>query len=415
MKAGSILALYIIFFILKFVWERLLTWLNIRYVQAHRNNPPKIATAFMSPDNYARSVDYTIVCSRFSLVSSTVTSVFIIIAVLSGLLGKIELLFHPLRLGPSIQGILYIYSISLIFTLLSMPFSLYSQFVIEERFDFNRMTLKLFFIDILKNLLVSILIMTPLLFALFWFMDKTGSLWWIWAFLLITVFQIILLVLYPSVIAPLFNKFRPLENSPLKEKITSLANKLKFRTKGIFIIDGSKRSRHSNAYLAGLGKIKRIVLFDTLLNILEENQIVAVLAHEIGHEKKRHILKRIVLSLAGSALGLWLLSLLLNYQPFFKAFGFESPSYHAAIIVFVFFSGPLTFFLKPVSSLWFRKHEYEADQFAVKAVNNNSDLKKALLSLSKDNLSNLTPHPWYSFYHYSHPTIMERIQALDQF
>ncbi len=151
------------------------------------------------------------------------------------------------------------------------------------------------------------------------------------------------------------------------------------------------------------------MLFVTLLNILEENQIVAVLAHEIGHEKKRHILKRIVLSLAGPALGLWLLSLLLNYQPFFKAFGFESPGYHAAIVIFVFFSGPFTFFLKPVSSLWFRKHEYEADQFAVKAVNNNSDLKKAILSLSKDNLSNLTPHPWYSFYHYSHPTIMERI------
>ena len=191
-----------------------------------------------------------------------------------------------------------------------------------------------------------------------------------------------------------------------------LAAGLNFNTRGIFIMDGSKRSRHSNAYFTGLGKAKRIVLFDTLIQALEEEQIIAVLAHEIGHVKRHHLLKRALPFIAGTLCGLWMLSLILGYRPFFEAFGFGSPGYPAAVVIFSFCAGPFTFFLKPVYSTWSRKHEYEADRFAVRTLRDTTALSQALLYLSRDNLSNLTPHPWYSFYHYSHPTLVERIRAM---
>ena len=417
MEAGTILTIYVSLFILEFFWENFLAVLNLKYIRSHSNMVPPLISNHIDLKDLRQSADYTMVRTKFGLLTSIVGSLFILIVVLSGLLGKIESLVQHVHIRSYLQGILFIYTISLMLSILSLPFSIYSQFVIEERFGFNKMTGRLFFTDKLKSIILSIIIMTPLLFVLFWFMDKTGAYWWVWALLFITLFQLILSYLYPIVIAPLFNKFLPLEDGPLKEKIIKLtgSHNLQFAIKGVFVMDGSKRSRHSNTYFTGLGKYKRIVLFDTLIHSLKENQIVAVLAHEIGHEKKHHILKGILLSILVTSIGLWLLSLILNYQPFFTAFGFSSPSYHAAIVLFVFCSGPLTFFLKPLFSIWSRRHEYEADRFAVEAVNKASDLAEAILTLSRENLSNLTPHPWYSFYYYSHPTLMERIRAMNDY
>ena len=408
-----ILIVYVSFFTLQFILERLLTALNLKYVHDHGERPPQPLSGYLDTESYRKSVNYTLKSGKFGLLAASVSSLFLLFMVLSGGLGKIEFLFRLLRVGSYIRGILYIYSISALFSLVSLPFSLYSQFVIEQRFGFNRMTIRLFLLDLLKGLLISVLLITPLLYALFALMDTAGKYWWIWAFSLITIFQLVLTILYPTLIAPLFNKFTRLEEGPLRERIKGLAESLNFKTRGIFVMDGSKRSRHSNAYFTGLGKVKRIVLFDTLIQALKDEQVAAVLAHEIGHEKRRHVLKRMLVSIAGTFVGLGLLSLVLDFQPFFKAFGFSSSSYQAAIVIFGYCSGPFIFLLKPLFSAWSRRQEYEADRFAVKAVKGPEALSGALLALSRDNLSNLTPHPWYSFYYYTHPALLERIRALD--
>ena len=415
MSASQILILYLILFALEYLWETFLTWLNMRHVKAHAEAPPAAFREVVDGETYRKSVDYTLTRSRFGLVRNTASSLFLLFIILSGTLGRMDDLIARWPLHPYLHGIVYIFALSWMFSLFNLPFTLYSIFVIEERFGFNKMTWKLFIIDGLKSLVLSLVLLTPLLWGLFWFMDKTGNYWWLYAFGFLAGFQLLMVYLYPTVIAPWFNKFTPLPDGSLKEKILQLVQKVHFRTSGIFVMDGSKRSKHSNAYFTGLGRVKRIVLFDTLVDNLEEDQVVSVLAHEIGHEKKNHIKKGLALSLASMLAGLWILSLLLHYPPFFQAFGFSGPSYHAAIILFGFCSGPFTFFLTPLGSILSRKFEYEADRFAVEAMGTARGLVGALLKLSKDNLSNLTPHPLYSFYYYSHPTLAERIAAMEDY
>lgn len=409
-----ILIIYLVFFTVSFGWKTTLSMLNYGYVRQRRSAAPVFAQPFLDPVTYTKSVDYTLTRLRFGLITSVFSSAFLLVMVLTGALGGVERLTSGLGLHVYTGGVLYVFLISLIFSVFAIPFSLYSQFVIEEKYGFNRMTLGLFLLDTLKSTLLSLLLGVPLLYALFWFMDRTGRFWWIYAFLGFTVFQLFISIIYPLVIAPLFNKFTPLEDGSLKDRIQSLAEKLGFRAKGIFVMDGSRRSRHSNAYFTGLGRAKRIVLFDTLFKSMEDEEVAAVLAHEIGHEKKNHIKKSLILSLAFSLIGFWLLSLLLHFDPFFHAFGFTGGSYHAAVAMIGFCTGPISFFLKPLLAYWSRKREYQADRFSAEALENPEPLKNALISLGKDNLTNLTPHPWYSFYHYSHPTLSERMAALDR-
>ncbi len=414
MNAQSILVLYLVLFAIQFLWETFLTLLNQRHVIAHRTSPPSFALTIMDRETYDRSVQYTLTRSRFGLISGTASAAFLLAVILTGSLGYLESVVLQANVGIYTQGVLFFFLVSLIFGIFSLPFSLYRQFVIEEKFGFNRMTLGLFVVDMLKGMLVSVVLITPLLYALFWFMDKAGSFWWIYAFLGFSVFQVIVLIIYPTLIAPLFNKFSPMEEGSLREKIISLAEKLDFRTRGIFVMDGSKRSSHSNAYFTGIGRVKRIVLFDTLVQSMEEEQITSVLAHEIGHEKKHHVRKHLAFSLVATLVGFWILSLLLLYDPFFQAFGFAGSSYHAVVVLLSFCAAPFTFYLKPLMALWSRKHEYEADRFSVEAVGSAEGLKGALTRLGQKNLSNLTPHPWFSFYHYSHPTLAERLSAMEE-
>ena len=413
MAAHIILVLYVVFFFLELSWETLLTVLNMRNVSRHAGAVPPAFVGVVQPDTYAKSVSYTLTRSRFGVVATLVSSAAVLAVVLSGVLGVFDGAARSLPIHPYLQGVLFVLVVSAVFWIVSLPISLYSTFVIEARFGFNKMTPKLFLLDMVKGLALSAVIGLPLLLALFWFMDKTGSLWWIWAFCAMSLVELVINILYPLVIAPLFNKFTPLPDGSLKEKILALADRLGFRTSGIFVMDGSKRSKHSNAYFTGMGRVKRIVLFDTLVASMAEDEILAVLAHEIGHEKKRHVRKGLVVSLVVSLLGFWVLSLLLPYLPLYQAFGLGTPSYAALLVLVAFCSGPFTFFLKPIGSIWSRRHEYEADRYAVQAVGDSAGLKSALLRLTKDNLSNLTPHPWYSFYHYSHPTITERLAAVD--
>lgn len=414
MSYQSILLLYLIFFVVDFLFQNFLTLLNIGELRKNSSSVPSVFKEHIDLKTYLKSSEYTHAKSNFSIVSGIFSSLILIVIVLSGLFGSIDNLINGYGLHSYIEGLLYVALISLIFYITGLPFSFYSQFRIEEKFGFNKMTIGLFIKDQIKNLVVSGIIISILLVGLFWFMDKAGPWWWLIASAGFLIFQICLSIIYPLIIAPLFNKFTPLKEDGLKKSLESLAEKLKFRTSGIFVMDGSKRSGHSNAYFTGVGKAKRIVLYDTLVSILDKAQISAVLAHEIGHYKKHHLLKGLILSFFVTTVGFYIVSILLNYLPLFEAFGFSRVSYHGILIILSFAAGPFTFFLTPLFTMWSRKHEYEADAYAVINTEYGNDLKEGLIIMSKENLSNLTPHPLYSFYHYSHPTVGERIRAIDR-
>jgi STE24 endopeptidase len=299
----------------------------------------------------------------------------------------------------------------LVFSLASLPTSIYSTFYLEAKFGFNKTTAGLYVLDKLKAVVLGVLIGVPFLFVVLWLMNAMGPYWWVWAFGFILAFQLLMIVIFPTFIAPWFNKFEPLPAGELRDRILALAKQLGFKTSGIYTMDGSKRSAHSNAYFTGLGRSKRIVLFDTLLEQMTINQGLAVLAHEMGHYKLKHIVRMLIVQTVFLLIGLYLLSLLLHYDPLFAAFGLQR-SNHAALVLFSLVSGPATFYLAPLMNVLSRKHEYEADQFAAVTLRDGKAMEEALVNLTIKNLSNLTPHPWYSAYHYSHPTPVERIGAI---
>ncbi len=414
MDAQAVLILYLCFFLAQLLWETALDLLNMRHVrQAAGGVPPEFA-GIVEPETYRKSVSYTLARMRLGLVSTAISSAVLLAVALSGSLGALDAFIGSLNLHPYLHGILFIAAVALFFYAVSLPLELYSTFVIEARHGFNKTTPRTFAFDALKGLLLAVLIGAPLLLALFWFMDATGSLWWVWAFLAMTAFQLVLTLLYPLVIAPLFNTFTPLAEGALRDRIMEMAGRLGFRTSGIFVMDGSRRSRHSNAYFTGIGKVKRIVLFDTLVSSMSGEEALAVLSHEIGHEKMRHVRKALAVSLLLTLACFWIMGLLLPWLPLYQAFGFTRASYHAIIVLLAFCSGPFTFFLTPLSSLWSRRHEYQADRFAVKAMGGPGHVRSLLVKLAKENLSNLAPHPLYSFWHYSHPTVSERMRALEK-
>jgi len=414
-----VVVLFLAFFALEFLVEFALNEINMRYVRERRamGNIPVIFQGRVSQEDYDKSVDYTLAKGRFERWAQVYGSLMTLFILFGGLLPYFDRLTHDIAgLFPAVfraQGILFCFSVALTFSLLSLPTGLYSTFVIEERFGFNRTTVKLYLLDKLKGFLVSLVIGIPFLFGVFYLMEESGPYWWLWAFLFILAFEILMVILYPTLIAPLFNKFEPLKEGELRERILTLVEKTGFKTSGIYTMDGSRRSSHSNAYFTGLGRVKRIVLFDTLVEQMTAGQGLAVLAHEIGHYKMKHIRKMLLIQGIFLFAGLYILSLLIGYEPLFRAFGL-GPSSHAALVLFSLLSGPFTFYLTPVMNLVSRRHEYEADRFAVRTLEEGRAMEEALFNLTVKNLSNLTPHPWYSAYHYSHPSVVERIRAIRQ-
>ena len=413
-----IVTLFLVFFSLEFLVEFALNEKNMGYVR-ERWADKKVPDFFrnsIDPENYKKSVEYTLAKGRFERWAEVYGRVIVLIILFGGALPYLDRLSQNLggHFSPSMQvtGISFCFSIAMIFSVLSFPADLYSTFVIEERFGFNKSTLKLYLTDKLKGLVIGTVIGIPFLFGVLWLMKATGSNWWIWAFLFIFAFQCLMLVIYPSLIAPLFNKFEPLKEGELRERILALAEQIGFKTGGIYTMDGSKRSTHSNAYFTGIGKTKRIVLFDTLVEQMTLDQGLAVLAHEMGHYKMKHIRRMLVISGIYLLLGLYILSLLVDYEPMFHSFGLEQTSNHGALVLFSFLSGPATFYLDPLMNRLSRKHEYEADRFAIRTLKDGKPMEEALVNLTVKNLSNLTHHPWYSAYHYSHPTTAERVSAI---
>lgn len=413
MTSNAILLIFFIFFTADFFLSFILDVLNIKNSIANKDSVPSFISKFISNEKYSESIRYSLRKERFSLLTTSISTFITAAVILSQFIVIIDNWMASFELHAYVHGILFLLILSALSSLLTLPATLYSQFVIEEEFGFNKMTGKTFIVDMIKNSLLSMILFIPLMAALFLFVDKTGEYWWFYAFVFFALFQLIISLLYPLLIAPLFNKFSDLEEGSLKERLASLAEKTSFRAKGIYVMDGSKRSSHSNAYFTGFGKSRRIVLYDTLINSLFEEEIEGVLAHEIGHFKKKHIIKSLITSLIIALAFFYLLSLLANYTPLFHAFGFTEVSFHRLLVILAFCLGPFTFFLKPLFTMKSRKNEYEADRFAAETIGSAKPLKNALITLGKENLSNLTPHRLYSFFHYSHPALSERIEALD--
>jgi len=417
MAAGRILAIYLGVFALHFAVEQLLLALNLRHARACRERPPAEALALLPPEEYDRCLRYASARGRLALAANTVQAVLALALVLTGALGLLQRLAARAATGPELAGILLVYAVSLIFALAALPFSLVGQFGIEARFGFNRMSPRLFFLDRLKGLALSLLLGTPLLYLLFRLVQSSPR-WWLWAFLAGSALQLLLAVLYPRLIAPLFNRFTALPEGPLRERVESLARHLGFRARGIFLMDGSRRSTHGNAYFTGLGRAKRIVLFDTLVESLSAEQAAAVLAHEIGHEKKLHVPLRLAGSLLFGFAAFWLLGRALDFAPLFGAFGFAAGNAPgaaaAAVVLLLFFAAPLEVLFRPLASWVSRAQEHAADRYAYRDAGCGEAFVEALVHLSRRNLANSTPHPWASFYFASHPTLLERVRALRQ-
>ena len=416
----TVVAVFLILFTVEFLVEFVLNELNLRYVRARRaeRNIPDFFQGKISSEDYHKSVEYTLAKGEFQRWAEIYDRFVALAALFSGLLHYLDRLsdqwtakFFPVSQG---QGIIFCLLVALVLSLASLPTDLYSTFGLEARFGFNKMTPGLYIADKVKALLIGLVIGVPFLFVLFWLMTEMGRFWWIWAFVFISGFQLLMIVVYPTLIAPLFNKFEPLKEGELRDRILRLADQIGFKTSGIYSMDGSKRSGHSNAYFTGIGKAKRIVLFDTLIDQMTIPQGLAVLAHEMGHYKMKHIRRMLVVQTVFLFIGLYVLSLLLTYEPLFAAFGFDHPSNHVALVLFSLLAGPFTFYLSPLMNLLSRKHEYEADSFAATTLHEGKSMEEALVNLTVKNLSNLTPHPWYSAYHYSHPTPAERIAAIRQ-
>ncbi len=405
--------LFVILYFLHLAIETGLDVLNLNYLKKHRDKIPELFQNVFSFEEYQKSIEYTQTKLRFHWIQQAFSVVVIWLMILGQFFGWMDrFVANYLPEGTLIHQIAYPLAIAVVFYLLSLPFNIYFQFVIEERFGFNKTTAKTYITDQIKTILISLALGIPLLAILFKLVESLGSYWWIAGWGVVLLFQLFFTALFPVIFVPLFYKLTPLSEGVLKERLIELAKKLKFRMSGIYTIDSSKRSTHSNAFFAGIGKAKRIVLFDTLVNNLTISEIVCVIGHEMGHNKLHHVLKNLLLGAVTSFVGFFILSKVLMWPPFFNAFGISNPSAHTGLVLFALFSGVFTFPLNPLMKWLSRKYEYESDQFSAKVTCEPQCMTSSLVKLSKDNLANLTPHPWYSFYHYSHPTTTERAEAL---
>ena len=384
---------------------------QLRHVLAHRDKVPEAFSAQVELSAHQKAADYTRAKTQLSMLTVLFEVTLLLAFTLGGGLQLLADWSLATFSNPLAQGMAIIVAVLVLSSILETPFSLFSTFVIEARFGFNKMTLKLYLLDTAKGLLLGSILGLPLLLGILWLMERMGDNWWLYVWAVWVSFSLLLLFIYPSFIAPLFNKFQPLEDATLKARIEALLRKCGFTAQGLFVMDGSKRSTHGNAYFTGFGKTKRIVFFDTLIARLTANEIDAVLAHELGHFKRRHVLKRIALTFAVSLAFLWLLAQLMHADWFYAGLGVSTHSTAMALLLFFMVLPVFSFLLQPLSSAYSRKHEFEADAYAAQQTA-SADLVTALVKLYQDNASTLTPDPLYSTFYSSHPPAMARISRL---
>jgi STE24 endopeptidase len=402
--------LFLLAFALTVAVRLWLTLRHINYISVHRAAVPADFAARITLAAHQKAADYTVDRNRFALRTTLVDATLLLILTLGSGLNGLHDFWSP-RLEGLYYGLAMIFSLMLISGLIDLPFSLYRQFVIEARHGFNRMTIALFFTDLLKQTLIGTLIGAPVILAVLWLMGEMGAYWWFYVWLFWCVFNLLILFIYPTWIAPLFNKFSPLEDGEMKTRIETLLVRCGFRSNGLYVMDGSKRSSHGNAYFTGFGNNKRIVFFDTLLARLSPPEIEAVLAHELGHFRKKHIVQRIVMLFAASLGFLWLLGQLIDASWFYNGLGVPAQNTALGLILFSLVMPVFTFPLGPLNSYLSRLHEFEADAYAAEHTS-GSDLSRALVKLYEDNASTLTPDPLHSLFYDSHPPAAQRIARL---
>lgn len=391
-----------------------LGWRHIGHIRAHRAAVPGEFADRIGLDAHQRAADYTCAKTRLNAISVVFDAAVLLVFTFGGGLQAIDHIAASFFDGDIARGMAFVALLMIIVSVIELPFDLYRTFVIEQRFGFNKMTIAMFFGDLAKHAAIGAVLVLPLLFAVLWLMGKMGGMWWLYVWLVAVGFMIFVQFIAPTVIAPLFNKFTPMQEGEMKKRIENLIARCGFTSKGLFVMDGSKRSSHGNAYFTGFGKSKRIVFFDTLLSRLNPSEVEAVLAHELGHFRRRHVLKGLILSAVFTLAFLFLLGNLKDQPWFYQGLNVAFPATDAMALTLFFLVMPtFTFLLQPLLSMYSRRHEFEADQYAAQNANAH-ELVSALVKLYKDNASTLTPDPVHSAFYDSHPPAPIRIARLQQ-
>lgn len=414
MEANIYTKLFLIALFFKSLVESLLDKRNLNHILKNRGVVPAQFASHISLADHQKAADYSVEKIRVKQYFHLFDLIVFLVFTLGGGLEALNRISMTFGSSEIVTGLLFFALLGIVTSVLSLPQTLYFTFVIEEKYGFNKTTWKTFLSDMAKGSLLAVVLGGPIAFSVLWIMEKLGTHWWLYAFVFLTSIQLLLVFIYPTFIAPLFNKFSPLEEGAVKEKILSLLSRCGFKSSGLFVMDASKRSGHGNAYFTGFGKNKRIVFFDTLLHSLEAEEVEAVLAHELGHMKRHHIIKGMMKGLVLSFLGFALIGYLKTDIHFFQGHGVQTPGNYMALTLFSMVAGVYTFFLTPVSAYFSRQYEYEADEFASQNAK-ASKLISALVKMYKDNASTLTPDPVYSKFYFSHPPASERVSYLEKF
>jgi len=409
--SALVLAVFLAFFGARLAVEASLLLVNLGHSRAAGASVPDPLRGRIAAATAERSLRYSLAKGRFALASLAWDSSVRLALLFSGCLPWLDRALERAGLAGASRFVAFLLALAAADWIASLPLSLYGTFKLEARFGFNRTSGRTWLSDQAKSLLVGLALGVPLLYAAWFFVSATGALWWLWLWAFLTALQVLLLWVYPALIAPLFNKFTPLPEGELRSRLEDLSRSTGFRTRGLFVMDASRRSAHSNAYFMGVIR-PRIVLFDTFLSSMSLDEAEAVLAHEIGHFRLRHLQRRLLAGVASSLAGLWVLSVLARWPPLFQAFGFETPSWQAAVAILSLGGGAFTFFFAPLSAWMSRRHEYAADRYAVAHARAPEALRSALVKLNGENLSNLHPHPWFVMWHYTHPALVDRLRAI---
>ncbi len=375
---------------------------------------PREFAEVLTPDDYQRSLEYTRATTSVAVTEEGLITGVTLAFLLLGGFNLVDLWARSLGFEPLFTGLIYTAALLLLSWLIALPFSIYSTFVIDSRFGLNKTTIATFVLDHLKIALLAVIIGGPVLALVLVFFERSGRLAWLYCWIGLVIVVIILQYLAPVLIMPLFNTFTPLPEGPLKKSVTGYARKMNFKIQGIFTMDGSRRSTKLNAFFTGFGRFRKIVFYDTLLERLSDQEITAVLAHEMGHYKLHHIFKMLVVSLLHTGTLFFLLSVIMKNKGLFAAFRMDNISTYASLVFFSFLFSPLNLLVSVICNIFSRHHEYDADRFAAETTGSGEHLIGSLKKLSRSNLSNLTPHPFYVFLHYSHPPVLERIRALKE-
>jgi STE24 endopeptidase len=388
---------------------------NLLNLKALKLELPSTLEGMYKPEDYRKSQEYTRESTRFDLIASTFQLLLLLSFWFAGGFNYLDQMVRVWGFVPIVSGLLYIGILLVAYSLLTLPFSVYATFVIEERFGFNRTTPRTFLLDRVKGLALAILLGVPLLAGILSLFEYSGSYAWLYCWLIVTIFSLVMQFVAPTWIMPLFNKFTPLESGKLKEAILNYARSVRFPVKNVFVMDGSRRSSKSNAFFAGFGCNKRIALFDTLIEKHTVYELVAVLAHEIGHHKRKHVLQGVIISILHTGVLFFLLSVFLGSAGLYEAFYVEQSSIYTGFLFFGLLYTPIELLLSIVMQMLSRRNEYEADRFAAETIDEPQSLVDALKKLYASNLSNLAPHPFYVFLNYSHPPLLQRMRAIHRY